>query len=248
MATPSLRLDALREWTRVESLIAAEPAPPGPPGAPISPRSLASRVRALGASAALYLLFALLPFLALVRVAVFLYLRHGFPGWVAALAGVGSAIGLIAVYGAWWSRRLTGRLHLAWTRRVALALVLPFAGSALLYVSSAHAKSEHVRTYYTALHPLLRLALSTLILADRDLVMTDLARRPEDYRAMRLPVYDGSLHYVQADGYVHAADLRTLGRGVVRNGLVQLYFQAMGFQTLRHVGTAEHLHVELALR
>jgi hypothetical protein len=29
---------------------------------------------------------------------------------------------------------------------------------------------------------------------------------------------------------------------------VQLYFWSMGFSTLRHVGTADHLHVELPLR
>jgi len=34
----------------------------------------------------------------------------------------------------------------------------------------------------------------------------------------------------------------------VKNRLVQLYFVAMGFDTLRHVGTADHLHVELAVR
>jgi len=34
----------------------------------------------------------------------------------------------------------------------------------------------------------------------------------------------------------------------VRNRLVQAYFWSMGFATLRHVGTADHLHVELPLR
>jgi len=53
------------------------------------------------------------------------------------------------------------------------------------------------------------------------------------------------LHYPQPDGYVHAIDLRTAGRGFVRNRLVQAYFWSMGFVTLRHVGTADHLHVEL---
>jgi len=245
MAIPPLTLDALQEWTRVEAQIAGEPRPPSPP---TPARSLGSQVLALGATAATYILLAVLPFVVLMRVSVFLYLRHGYPAWFAVLAGVGGAMGLVTAYGAWWSRRLTGRLGLRRARRVAMALVLAFSCYALLYVSSAHAKSEEVRAYYTALHPLLRVALSTLILADREVVMTDLARRPEDYRAMGLPAYDGSLHYVQADGYVHAADLRTLGRGAVKNGLVQLYFRAMGFETLRHVGTADHLHVELAVR
>jgi len=244
MAIPPLTLDALQEWKRVEAQIAGEHRPPG---LPTPARSLGNEALALGATAAMYILLAVLPFVALVRVSVFLYLRHGYSAWFAVLGGLGCAMGLVTAYGAWWSRRLTGRLGLRRARRVAMALVLPFSCYALLYVSSAHAKSEQVRAYYTALHPLLRVALSTLMLA-QEVVMTDLARRPEDYRAMGLPAYDGSLHYVQADGYVHAADLRTLGHGAVKNGLMQLYFWAMGFETLRHVGTADHLHVELAVR
>src|SRR5438552_14843576 len=38
----------------------------------------------------------------------------------------------------------------------------------------SHAKSPLVRAYYTSLHPLLRVALSTWILVDRDIVITDL--------------------------------------------------------------------------
>jgi len=56
------------------------------------------------------------------------------------------------------------------------------------------------------------------------------------------------LHYVQPDGYAHAADLRTTGRSELKNRLVQAYFWSMGFATLRHVGTGDHLHVELSLR
>jgi hypothetical protein len=104
-----------------------------------------------------------------------------------------------------------------------------------------------VRGYYASLHPVLRLALSTAMLADRDLVITDLARRPEDYPAMGLAANDGSLHYVQRDGWAHAADLRTAGRSEIASRLLQLYFWSMGFATLRHVGTADHLHVELPL-
>jgi hypothetical protein len=64
---------------------------------------------------------------------------------------------------------------------------------------------------------------------------------------MGLPVNDGTLHYRQRDGWAHAVDLRTNGRGEVVNRLVELYFRVMGFRTLRHVGTADHLHVELPL-
>ena len=126
--------------------------------------------------------------------------------------------------------------------------MVAYCGYALIYLSSGNAKSDRVRAYYTSLHPLLRVALSTWILVDRDLLITDLTRRPADYPAMGLPVSDGSLHYVQRDGYAHAVDLRTEGRSGVKNRVVQAYFWSMGFATLRHLGTADHLHVELPVR
>jgi hypothetical protein len=39
--------------------------------------------------------------------------------------------------------------------------------------------------------------------------------------------------------------VRTNGRSKATNLLVELYFILMGFETLRHVGTADHLHVAL---
>ncbi len=78
--------------------------------------------------------------------------------------------------------------------------------------------------------------------------MTDLGRTPADYVAMGLPVLEQSFHYRQVDGYVHAMDLRTADRGAARNWLTQAYFRLLGFRTLRHVGTADHLHVSLPMR
>jgi hypothetical protein len=112
-------------------------------------------------------------------------------------------------------------------------------------VSGVNVKGEAVRREYRSLHPLLRLAASTVILVDRDLVITDMGRRSEDYGRMGLPFYERSLHFVQRDGYAHAVDLRTLGRSGPRNLLVAAYFEAMGFRTRRHVGAADHLHVSL---
>ncbi|HEY3279134.1 MAG TPA: hypothetical protein VGJ83_01375, partial [Gemmatimonadales bacterium] len=82
-------------------------------------------------------------------------------------------------------------------------------------------------------------------LVDPKMVVTDMRRARVDYSRMKLPVNETSLHYRQADGWVHAVDLRTTGRGALKNGLVRAYFWLMGFDTLRHVGTADHLHVEL---
>jgi hypothetical protein len=187
------------------------------------------------------------PFLVLVRGAVWLYERHGLPAWLALAAAGAATLLLLTVYGAVLSRRLTGRARAGFVAQwVAAPLVVGYSACALLYVSSVNTKNDAVRSVYTATHPLLRLALSTLILVDRDAVITDLARTPDDYQRMGLPVNRESLHYRQADGWVHAVDLRA------RPGLtslpVQWYFDLMGFDTLRHVGTHDHLHVSLPLR
>jgi len=192
---------------------------------------------------------ALLPFFVLVRGSVFLYSHRGAGPWLALAGGAGCTLVVVTTYAAWLSHRLTGRVNvLSLTRRVTLPLVLAYCGYALIYLSSGNAKSDQVRAYYGSLHPLLRVALSTWILVDKDILITDLARRPADYAAMGMRPNDGSLHYVQADGYIHAVDLRTGGRSGVKNRLVQLYFWSVGLGTLRHVGTADHLHVELPLR
>ena len=191
-----------------------------------------------------------LPFVVLVRGAVFFYEHGRVPNWLALLVAALLTIGLVTLYASWLLRTLTGAGRggrsrvLLLAKWVALPLVAFYCVFSLLYLSRVNAKLE-VRAYYTTLHPLLRLALSTWILVDDKLVVTDMRRAREDYARMRLPVNENSLHYRQADGWVHAVDLRTANRGWFRNRLAQVYFWMMGFDTLRHVGTADHLHVEL---
>jgi hypothetical protein len=134
------------------------------------------------------------------------------------------------------------RFVLQW---VAAPTVLVYCGLGLVHLSAANAKTEAVRTEYRTIHPLLRLGLSTWLVVDRDLVATDFDRVPQDYAAMGLDVLTSSRHFVQDDGFAHAMDLRTNGRSGLRNALTQWYFEMMGFDTLRHVGTADHLHVSL---
>ena len=238
------RLDssALHQWERFAGKpVAAGGTPAGRPW-----RAWLLRAARLAAWA---VLVASLPFLALVKVAVVLYQRGGYPTALALAGGVACTTLVVTAYAAWAWHRFTGRVRLALVaRRLALPLVVAYSAYALLYLSAGNAKSPPVRAYYASLHPLLRVALSTVILVDRDLVVTDLIRRPTDYRTMGLPGNDGSLHYIQPDGYAHAVDLRTTGRSFVKNRLVQAYFWSMGFATLRHVGTADHLHVELPVR
>ena len=240
MGIPSLESSALREWNRLVGALDT---------ARREPRHLGPWLLQVVKLAAKTIVVALLPFVALVRAAVFLYGHEGWPTALALAGGIACTAAVVTAYGVWVWHRLTGRVRLALIgRRIALPLVVAYCAYALVYLSSANAKSERVRAYYASLHPLLRVGLSTLIVLDGEAVITDLARRPEDYRAMGLPPNDGSLHLVQRDGYAHAADLRTAGRGFLRNRLVQLYLWGLGFTTLRHIGTSDHLHVELPVR
>src|SRR4029077_11006985 len=141
------------------------------------------------------------PFLALVKVAVMLYAR-GYPTGLVLAGGVACTTVVVTAYAAWAWHRFTGRVRLALVaRRVALPLVVAYSAYALVYLSAGNAKSPQVRAYYSSLHPLLRVALSTVILFDRDLMVTDLARRAADYRAMGLPTNAGPFHYPQPNGY-----------------------------------------------
>jgi hypothetical protein len=128
---------------------------------------------------------------------------------------------------------------------IALALVGVYCLHGLFYLSGDNFKSENLREEIRKVHPILRLSLSTLIHLDKSLIITDADRRPEDYRKMGLHSKNHSLHYRQKSGYSHAIDLRTNGRNEIRNFLVSAYFRMMGFNTLRHLGTDDHLHVSL---
>ena len=201
---------------------------------------------AIAVVAAKVAVIVVLPFVVLVRTSVDAYRLQGFPVWLALLFGAVLTLLVVAAYAAWLSRAVTGKARFVLMAKwVALPLVLGYCVYALAYVSEVNAKSQPVRAYYTSVHPLLRLALSTLILADGDMVITDMRREPDDYARMGLPENERTRHYRQRDGWVHAVDLRTAGQGAVKNRLVQLYFWMMGFRTLRHEGTADHLHVQL---
>jgi len=206
---------------------------------------------AIGALLKIALIIAL-PFLVLVRGSVFFYEHGGTPVWLSVLTAAILTGGVITAYAVWIAKKLMRRgirggraLVIPVAKWVALPLVVFYCGYSLLYLASVNAKSEPVRAYYRSVHPLLRLALSTAILADHDILITDAGRVPEDYGKMGLPTNSRTRHFKQKDGYVHAVDLRTTRRGVIKNRGLQFYFWLMGFDTRRHVGTADHLHVEL---
>jgi len=240
-----LKREAAREWKRKwrQKLRQAAPATSA------EWRALAGAVAA--GLVRIFLIIAL-PFAVLVRGSVFIY-QHGQTSvWLAVLTAAFLTGGVVTAYAVWLARKFTSRggsggraLIMPLAKWVALPLVVFYCGYSLVYLASVNAKSEPVRAYYRSVHPLLRLALSTLILVDRDMLITDSGRLPEDYGRMGLPTNSRTRHYKQADGWIHAVDLRTTGRGVIKNCGVQFYFWLMGFETRRHVGTADHLHVEL---
>ncbi len=195
------------------------------------------------------LFFIILPFFVLIRVSVYLYNDYQVYPWLAVLGGIIVSALVVWLYALYNIHRFTGKVG-GWTGMtrtywITAALVLVYCLPGLLYLSASNAKSEEVRKEFRTLHPVLRLGISTLVIFDKQLIITDANRLPEDYRKMGLPTKGHSLHYKQSSGFVHAIDLRTRDKSEFRNGLVKMYFWLMGFNTLRHVGTADHLHVSI---
>ncbi|HYC49675.1 MAG TPA: hypothetical protein VEB19_01075 [Gemmatimonadaceae bacterium] len=189
-----------------------------------------------------------LPLLVYVRAAVELYQR-GVTPWLAVASAAFVAMGSVAAMALWYARGKGAPLRaLTALRWVAIPTFAAWCLFALFRLSSTNTKTEGVRDYFSQVHPVLRVAIATAILADPAVIITDFGRSAADYTRMGLRVNDRTKHYRQPNGWVHAVDLRTIGRGEIRNRLLQAYFAVMGFQTLRHVGTADHLHVQLAVR
>lgn len=191
-----------------------------------------------------------LPFFILIRSGVFLHEQYEAHGWVSLLGGIfGSAL-VILFYMIHLQGKLTGNLgDLRTVRRrywLAFSLVAVYCLPGLFFLSAGHAKHEEVRQEFRTLHPVLRLGISTLVVLDKQLILTDANRYPDDYRQMGLKTKRHSLHYQQSTGYAHAVDIRTRGHSELRNRLIEGYFRLMGFNTLRHVGTADHLHVSIS--
>jgi len=186
----------------------------------------------------------LLPFMGLVRFSTWLYLDREMGGWLSvAVAGAAAALGLtivLAIIGRRFGLKTGMRLF-----KLTGTLLVVYCVYLLVYVSAANVKTDDVRATYVRLHPVLRVAVSTFVVMDGDAVITDARRVPEDYARMGLSAPEQSLHFGQSDGFVHALDFRTRGRLPVTNTMTDWYFRLMGFSTLRHTGTADHLHVSL---
>lgn len=187
-----------------------------------------------------------LPFFLLVRVSVFMYHNYQTNGWLALSIGCFATITLLFLYGGFFVLKF-GMANKAFKHifRGVLVLVLAYTFYGTLYFSSLNTKTEEIHSYYRSLHPIMRVALTTVTLADSEVVVTGIQRSPEDYQRMGLSEKEHSLHYVQPNGYVHAVDLRTRGRANWKNWIFEYSFNYLGLSTIRHIGTADHLHVYL---
>jgi len=211
-----------------------------------------SRLRSLsfraGRAALTLALLTVLPFVLLIRGGVFAYREWALGSWPALLLSAAGTALLLGLYAWAVSRKLgAGKGLRKLFTRAAVAVGVAYVAYALVFVASENVKSDDVLAEYAKVHPLLRVASSALILVDPASVITDAGRTREDYWLMGLPRKEASLHFEQSSGFVHALDLRTRGRSAWRNRAVEMAFWALGFNSLRHVGTADHLHVSLRL-
>lgn len=186
------------------------------------------------------------PFLLLIRTSVYLYLEFGWNSWISVGGAVLVTSLVMMIYVALVSGKLGVRKIVSINKaRFSAIVVIAYCVYALLYVSGANTKTSEVKSAYRSLHPIVRIAVASIILVNTDMVITDAERTREDYQRMGLPPRETSLHFVQEDGFVHAVDIRTRDVSEWKNTALAVYFRVVGFNTLRHVGTADHLHVSL---
>lgn len=218
------------------------------PGSQSSKKSHPYSFRWIFVKSLLFVLALAAPFYVLIRTSVFAYSEYQLNGWIALATGVLATVGLLVIYITILAFRFRQNYRVVSTLiRGITFLVISFTLYGLLYYSSINTKEPEIREYYRSMHPILRVTLATVSLADSELLVTDIQRSQQDYVSMGLPENDNSLHYVQKNGYVHAVDLRTVGRPFWQNWITAGMLEILGLETYRHVGTADHLHVYLPL-
>ncbi len=190
-----------------------------------------------------------LPFFILIRGSVYLHTYYKLSAWMSLLGGAIITTIVLFIYMTIVYRIFTKKFgdsdNLQRRSLFAFALVAIYCGYGLFFISTDNVKNPSLKKEIRDLHPILRMGISTFILMDKNMIVTDASRVPEDYRKMGLKTAKNSLHYKQKDGYSYAIDLRTNNRNEYRNTMMLAYFWALGFSTIRHVGTADHLHISL---
>jgi len=191
-----------------------------------------------------------LPFIILLRVSIFTHSTYELPATLSLGCGALATAFALMIYFSFFYGKITGKIGSfdSFKRRSTLALVvvLGFVAYGLFYINGSNVKHQEIKKEFSELHPIIRLGVASIVLFDKNMIITDASRVPEDYRKMGLKTSNSSLHYKQKDGYAYAIDLRTKGRLEWANQVRQIYFRIMGFNVLRHTGTADHLHLSLS--
>ncbi|NLR91353.1 hypothetical protein [Flammeovirga agarivorans] len=201
----------------------------------------------------IFIMFSLsLPFLFLIRGAIYLYHEYNINTWIGLMGGITMSALCIWAYFSIISLMIVNIKkirfsHLKWSAISVALIVLSYVVFALFSFTGNNAKNEKIRAEYTQLHPYLKISVRTFLFLDKGMLITDLSRTPDDYTSMRLQKKGRSLHYKQNTGYVHAMDLRTKNRPFWMVWMAQLYFKSLGFNAVRHGGTGDHLHVSLSI-
>ena len=197
-----------------------------------------------------FLTVVIFPFIILLKGCVYLHLEYGLATWIALTGSMLLTTLVLTIYAVGMCRFVLHRSISQATRVVVGAaglLVICYCGYTLLFFPETNVKKTESSSEFASLHPFLRLSLGTFLLLDSELIVSDMSRTRAEYSTMGVPANRRSLHYPQSDGYVHAVDLRTIGRGEMRNIAIETYFWVLGFNTLRHTGTADHLHISLPI-
>lgn len=191
----------------------------------------------------------LLPLFLLIRGALYAWQYWQLNAWLSLGLSAGCTAMLLSLYVVLLVRWISGSWKFSkWIPRTTGLVILVYCCYTLFYISSLHTKTEEVRSHYLSLHPVLRVTTATFALFDDELIITDTKREAADYERMGLPPNQNSLHFEQDDGFVHAIDLRTKNRSAFQNAVLRFTFRAAGFNTMRHTGTADHLHVSVPQR
>ena len=140
-----------------------------------------------------------LPFLLFIRGAVWIHIHHR-PGAYLSLVSsmILTSICLFLYFTFIYNklfRKIGDRDSLFRRLIFSIGLVVAYGVYGLITLSDANTKGQEVKQEYQSLHPILRLSISTLVLFDPDLIVTDASRMPEDYLKMGLKKKNQSLHF-----------------------------------------------------
>lgn len=195
----------------------------------------------------LLIMCVIIPIACTIRVPLYMW-QGGMGVWQALLVGMLACTVYWIVFSFFLMSRWLGVSEsFAWASKLRFLFWIIIAANLyfVAVVPLQNLKHGELKSEYQQVHPILRLGVRYLALIDKSLIVTDMSRAKGDYAKMKLKPLERSKHYPQVDGWVYAVDLRTKHKSPILNYCVQAYFQLMGFETLRHDGTYDHLHISL---